>query len=32
VNSTYASIIPPYKYNSVSKSFSYGTQAMGHPV
>jgi hypothetical protein len=32
VNSIYASIIPSYKYNSVLKSFSYGTQVMGHPV
>jgi hypothetical protein len=32
VNSIYASIIPSYKYNLVLKSFSYGTQVMGHPV
>jgi hypothetical protein len=32
VNSIYASIIPSYKYNLVFKSFSYGTQVMGHPV
>jgi hypothetical protein len=31
VNSIYASIIPSYKYNLVLKSFSYGTQVMGHP-
>jgi hypothetical protein len=32
VNGIYASIIPSYKYNLVLKSFSYGTQVMGHPV
>jgi hypothetical protein len=32
VNSIYAAIIPSYKYNLVLKSFSYGTQVMGHPV
>jgi hypothetical protein len=32
VNSIYASIIPSYKYHLVLKSFSYGTQVMGHPV
>jgi hypothetical protein len=32
VNSIYASIIPSYKYNLVLRSFSYGTQVMGHPV
>jgi hypothetical protein len=32
VNSIYASIIPSYKYNLVLKSFSYGTQVIGHPV
>jgi hypothetical protein len=32
VYSIYASIIPSYKYNLVLKSFSYGTQVMGHPV
>jgi hypothetical protein len=32
VKSIYASIIPSYKYNLVLKSFSYGTQVMGHPV
>jgi hypothetical protein len=32
VNSIYASIILSYKYNLVLKSFSYGTQVMGHPV
>jgi hypothetical protein len=31
VNGIYASIIPSYKYNLVLKSFSYGTQVMGHP-
>jgi hypothetical protein len=32
VNSIYASIIPSHKYNLILKSFSYGTQVMGHPV
>jgi hypothetical protein len=32
VNSIYVSTILSYKYNLVLKSFSYGTQVMGHPV
>jgi hypothetical protein len=32
VNSIYASVTRSYKYNLVLKSFSYGTQVMGHPV